>query len=278
MINVKLISIGAETLQMYPQLASPTVRFQLAREIMEGARAHLIKHASERLHSSRADYLAGIQPLERDGKGVVLALVGVLPNMVEHGWDGRFLQETLLSDSVRGWKVSSEGFRYRAIPFRHKTPGSGPQGGQPMGSQFSGTKNAMSLAAPHAVVEDILKLGKKVHGQAKKLISRQEAASGAKGSSRLQSGLAPLLRQHHSTDIFAGMIVNKQPVQKSGGPHGAVGFQRTYTSFRMISEKVPDKWYHPGIQAREFMEELDGWISKIAPPAIEAFVKGMVKG
>jgi hypothetical protein len=274
-INVKIIVPGP-LFQKFPELASAATRFQIARDIMDGARAHLVKLASERLHSTRSDYIAGIQPIARDGKSVVLALVGVLPNMVEGGWDGGFLQETLLGDDAKGWKLSAEGFRYRSIPFRHKTPGAGPQGGQPMGSQYGANKNPMSNAAPHAVVEDTRALGKKIHGAAKKLITKTEAGAGAKGHSRLPSGVGGIgkLRPHHSTDIYAGMIVNKQAVQKKGG---GVGFQKTYTTFRTISEAVPDKWFHPGIQARHFMDDVSSYIEKVAPAAIEAFVQEMMK-
>ncbi len=272
MIRVQLIQIDADLLDKFPQLLDPGTRFQIARNLMEGARAKLIKIASERLHATRADYIAGIQPIEREGKDVVLTLAGALPNMVENGWDALFLHETLLSDEARGWKLSAEGHRYRAIPFRHKTPGSGPQGGQPMGSQFQ-ENHPGSLAAPHTIVEDARKLGQKIHRKAKTLISRKEAASGVKGSARLPAGLAPKLRPHHTTDIFAGMIVNKQPVQKAGGKKGQVAHQRTYTTFRMISEAVPDKWYHPGIDARHFMDDVGDYIQQNAPGAVRAYLK-----
>lgn len=277
MIKVTLIHIGANLLDKFPLIGSPEARFTIARNIMEGARAKLITMAQEKLHSTRADYINGIQPIGREGKEVVLTLAGVLPNMVEHGWDARFLHETLLSDEVSGWKVSKEGNRYRSIPFRHKTPGTGSQGGQPMGTQYAANKNPMSQAAPHTIVEDSIKLGKRIHGQAKKLITRKEAGQGVKGKSALQEGLAPKLRQHHRSDIFAGMIVNKQAVQKSGAPKGQVGFQRTYTTFRTISEANPGSFYHPGIKAREFMDTLDEYVAKVTPGAFEAYIQEILK-
>lgn len=289
MIKVSVVQIGTEALQRFPQLASVEARFLIARNIMEGARAKLIKIASERLHATRADYIAGIQPIERDGKSVVLALVGKLPNMIENGWEGGFMHEFLLSDEVSGWKISAEGNRYRSIPFRHKAPGSGPQGGQPMGSQFAsqhgvsrvagggsefGLKNTMSNAAPHTVIEDTRALGKKIHGRAKKLITKSEAKAGQKGPTALRAGLAPKLRPHHTTDIFAGMIVNKQAVQKKDG---SVGHQKTYTTFRTISEGRPDTFFHPGIQARDFMGELDSYIQQVAPGAVAAYLAEVLK-
>jgi hypothetical protein len=274
MIRVNTIKIGPEVLEAFPQLGSAEHRFMLARSIMEGARAFLIKRAQQELHSTRGDFIAGVQPIQREGKEVVLAIVGVLPNMVENGWDGRFLHETLLGDEARGWQINADGYRYRAIPFRHKTPGTGPQGGQPMGSQYTASGKSMSMAAPHLIVEDAAALGRKVHRAAKKLISRKEEAQGQRGHARLAEGLAPKLRPHHVTDIYAGMSVNKQPVSKPGG---GVNFQRTYTTFRTISEARPDAWYHPGIEARHFLDRVDTFIQTNADKAISAYLKGLLK-
>lgn len=269
MIYVKVVQIGQEVLDAFPSLTSETARFLIARDLMEGARAKLIKLASDRLFSTRADYIAGIQPIAREGKAVVLALVGVLPDMIEHGWDGRFLHETLLGDNAKGWKVSKEGDRYRSIPFRHKTPNAGPQGGQPMGSQYASQqmspRNWQSLAAAHAVVDDIAALGKKIHAKAKALTPGKV----------LPAGLAPKLRPHHATDIFAGMKVNLQNVR---APGGGVAKQRTYTTFRTISEANPESWYHPGIQARNLLLEVEKHVEKIAPGAIKAYIDQALKG
>lgn len=254
-------------------LMEPSVQKQIAMNIMEGARAMLIQKAGHELDSTRMDYIQGVQPLEIDDTGVSLVLVGALPNMVEQGWEGGFLQDTLLGDNASGWKVAEDGHRYRSIPFRHKTPGaSTSQGGQKMGSQFQ-ERGGRSLAAPHAVVEDTVKLGKKIHARAQRLVTKQEKASGKKGNTRLPEGMAPKLRPHHSTDIFAGMIVNKQAVMGTTKHTNdlVVGHQKTYTTFRTISEAVPDKWYHPGIEARNFFDELGPYIEKVAPAAVQAF-------
>lgn len=273
MIHVQVIQIGADVLERFPMLGNVTSLFQISRNIMEGARAKLIKTAQEQLSSTAIDYINGIQPLEREGKSVSLSLVGVLPNMIENGWDARFLHDTLLSDDTSGWKVNAEGLRYRVIPFRHKTPGAGPQGGQPMGSQFTPSQ-APSLSAPHTIVEDSRKLGNKIYRQAQKLITKKEARMGATGPTGLRKGLAPLLRPHHVTDIFSSMIVNKQPVTGKGG---GVGFQRTYSTFRTISESEPGAWYHPGIEARDFMSTLPDYIAEVAPGAVEAFINEVMK-
>lgn len=269
MIRIRTISIGNEILDRFPMLSSPVVRFQIARELAEGARAYLIKFAGERLHSTRADYLAGIQAVQRDGKGVMINLVGALPNMVENGWDAHDLRSTLLGNNATGWKINADGRRYRSIPFRHKSPGAGPQGGQPMGSAYHSEMGVMSRSADNVVVEDSRKLGRKVYRAASRLVTSQESRAGMAGRTALKAGLAPKLRAHHSTDIYAGMKVNKQPIK--GG-----GSQKTFVTFRTITEGG-DGWIHPGIEARHFMDNMDKWIGEQAPKAIRAFMNEALK-
>lgn len=278
MIEVKSIVLN-DVLQRIPILTDPSVHQQIGMNLMEGARAMLIKRAGEKLQSTRMDYIQGIQPLEVEEGGISLALVGALPNMVEHGWEGGFLHETLLGSNASGWKTSAEGHRYRSIPFRHKAPGSGKQGGQPMGSQFRDimSKEVQGLshwARPGAIEMKMKDLGKRIHGKAKRLITPGEKAAGKRGKTRLPAGLAPKLKQHHTTDIFAGMKVEKQAVQGRGGK---VKHQRTYHTFRTISEAVPDKWHHPGIEAHAFFDELGPYIEKNASKAVVAFVKEAMK-
>jgi hypothetical protein len=265
MINVKVIKMDlGEVLDAYSALRSPGIRKQIARNIMEGARAKLIKMAGEKLHSTRMDYIQGIQPLEDEGDAISLVIVGALPLMVEEGWDARQLHETLLHNpnaNQASIKTTANGAKYRSIPFRHKTPGAGKQGGQPMGSQFAAI-GAGSRQAPKTVLKDTASLGKAIHKEAKKL----------KGKQRLPEGLAPKLRKKHSTDIFAGMKVNMQPVQKKGGAPGQVSHQRTYTTFRTISDNVKDKWHHPGIEARDFMSDVASYVERTAPAAISTFM------
>lgn len=263
MIRVEVVSLGESFLEAFSALHDVSARREVALNVMEGARSKLITIAGERLKSSRADYLQGIQPLEEEDGAVVLTLSGALALMVEHGWDARALHDTLLSDPSKV-RVSAAGDRYRSIPFRHKTPGTTHQGGQPMGSQY-GPSGHMSRAAPKTVVQDTAALGKAVHKAAKKL---------QKGQS-LPAGLAPKLREKHSTDVFAGMRVRRQPVAKKGG---GVGFHRTYQTFRTITDARPDKWHHPGVAARDFFGDVEEYVGKVAPAAVEAYLRSRFGG
>jgi hypothetical protein len=254
MIDVKTITVGPEILAKIPQLSEPGVRRRLAMNIMEGARNKLINLANQNLRSTRIDYIDGIQQLEMDGDWVVLTLTGVLPNMVENGWEARFLHDTLLADGTN-YKVNADGDRYRSIPFRRKT-----EGGK--GKAFPVTSANPALTSKE--------LGKKLHGQAQKLITREEREQGQKGRVSLgkKTGAKKLKPSHHS-DPYAGLVVQKQAI--SGGKT-----QRTYKVFRTISEAVPGAWYHPGIEAKEFFLEIDKYVDKIAPTLFESFAKELL--
>ena len=254
MITVKTLNVTAEILAKIPRLSEPGIRRQLAMNIMDGARNKLITLANQNLHSTRIDYIDGIQQLEMEGDWVVLTLNGMLPNMVEDGWDARFLHDTLLADG-QNYKVNADGDRYRSIPFRRKT-----EGGK--GKAFPVTSANAALTSKE--------LGKKLHGQAKKLITRSERAQGKKGRVALgkNTGAAKLKPYHHS-DPYAGLTVQKQ--KTSGGAS-----QRSYKVFRTISESVPGAWYHPGIEAREFFMEVDKYVDKIAPTIFESFAKELL--
>ena len=134
-------------------------------------------------------------------------------------------------------KTGKDGSWYMAIPFRHMGPKATGRYGQPLGSQFRamlGERGAMAL-------------GRKIDKLSKKL----------KESERLPSGLAPKLKSHHVTDIYAGM---KRQVQQY---RSASQSQRT--TFRTISEKSdPKAWQHPGIEARELFKEAEDYIDRVS--------------
>lgn len=263
MIRVNAALLDAAAFDAFPAIRRPGAMLAIATNIMEGARAKLIKIAGQELHSTRMDYIQGIQQLEFMDDGVALVIAGALPLMIEHGWDARYLHETLLHnpDAKGNIKTSKEGKKYRSIPFRHKTPGTLKQGGQPMGSQFE-AKGGLSREQPKTIVNDSASLGKAIHKKAKQL----------KQNKRLPAGLAPKMREKHTTDPFAGMKANLQPVQKKGGAPGEVSYQRTYTTFRTISENVTDKWYHPGIEARNFLDRVHDYVTEVTPGAIQAYI------
>jgi len=261
MLNVTIISdvVDEALLASFNEGQLETVLLDIAA----GARAYWIQLAGKRLTSSRRDYINGIQQIDVDGLTASIELVGVFPNMVELGASPYDMHETLLGPNVpiaspgqSGKRQAADGHFYRAIPFRHQTPGTAGQGGgPPMGRAYEG----------HPLVKNAAKLGKAVYAKAKQL----KPTSGQSGGKvnyggRLQAGLAPKLKPAHSTDIYAGMVRQEKTYAKAA--------QSTFTTFRMISDAVPTKWQHPGIEAAELAADVEKFVDKIAPAAFGALL------
>jgi hypothetical protein len=225
--------------------------------------------------SFRADYIQGIQPVEADGTRHTIALVGEVPHLLEDGAPRLDMRETLLGPDVpvrplgqKGKRLSKDKQFYRAIPFRHTGVGTGKTVGQAMGSAYGG----------HSAVQDAKKLGRAVYRAAKKLVPTQTDPygktvwGGRLGTSRIQAGLSkgergvPLLREHHKSSIYEGMVREEKTYEKAT--------QSQYVTFRTISTGVRDEsWWRKAIEARRYAENVERFIGKILPLAFEKFVE-----
>jgi len=241
---------------------------QIMRDLAEVARGQWLKLAGDHLSSTRRDYTNGIQPVEMRPGMAVVALVGDFPNYIENGGPRRDMREFLLGPNVpiatagsAGKRISKEGYAYRAIPFRHTPPGGSGKTGQVMGSAYSG----------HSAVADAKKMGKDVYNAAKKLKpTTSDPYKGVTYGERLKVS-APLLKPHHKTNIYQGMI-RQEKTYKSAT-------QSQYTTFRTISEN-PDTtgWIRPPRQGVHLAGKVSAYVAKMAPMAFEAYVKGLSGG
>lgn len=287
--------------QRWHELADhPEVAAQVVQELTNAAAQKWRRLAQTELGATKAIYQDGVQqpvwdfgdPLRPSGR---IELVGMLPNMLEHGWGGGDMRQWLCGPNAKNRKPVRDkdgqiiGY-YNVIPFRHGTPSSQGQAGPPMGSQFMPTppsppglsRRAMPQVAfsvaqddPRAMAlhtEATKTLGKRIYKEAKKLeptfttYDSEGRASTAWGG-RLQAGLAPKLQEHHRTDIFAGMV--RQQTTYEGAT------QSQYTTFRTISTRVTNGWIHPGLTPRHFMQKVQDHIRKIAPAAIRLALRGI---
>jgi len=117
------------------EMYNPKLAEMVLRDIADAARNEWIRVAGKALNTTRRDYLAGIQPVEFKPGAAVISLVGVLPNAIEEGQAAYDMHETLLGPNVpvsapgeygKHLKIDPNTFKtgfYRAIPFRHATPG-----------------------------------------------------------------------------------------------------------------------------------------------------------
>jgi len=239
----------------------------LVKNITNAAFNHWRGLAQKQLHGSRADYVKGLQTPKFSGNMGIITLQGAFPNLIEHGGGGGDMRDWLLGANVpetpvgqKGKHRNAAGGFYRAIPFRHQTPGTSGSAGAPMGNPYSKS------------FKDAKKMGRKVYAAAKGLEATTMKGGRAvtpKGG-RLPPGLVPKLKKIHSADIYAGMI------KASGAYAKAIGSQ--YATFRTISTTSgTDKWIRPNSSARNFAQQTDAFVRKLAPKVFEQYIKGALE-
>lgn len=245
--------------QLVPEQAD-----RLVDNLAASAFRHWQRLAQGDQSSLRNDYVNGLQEIRRVAGTAVISLVGWAGNLLEHGAPATDLRDVLLGPGVpvvpvgeRGKHQNVEGGFYRAIPFRHMTPGSaaaprGKASGQEMGSAYRAMLG----------VDRAKKLGREIYRQALALKVPTTGQPGQRPTygSRLPAGLAPKLREHHKTDIYAGMIrETKQYAQREQGE---------YLTFRTISTTEGEGWIRRAIPARGYAERTNRWLAAQIPAAV----------
>ncbi len=265
MLEVQKVDLSAIFSAM-ASLSEEQVR-AVVLDVADSARNHWIKLAGSLGASVRTDYIQGIQEVEYKPGMATIALVGMMPNLIEQGMQSTDMHDTLLGPNVpvvpmgggRGKHQRADGGYYRAIPFRHATPTSNGSTGQPMGSQFAGdpTINAK-------------KLGRDVYRAAKKLApSTSDPYDKTTWGGRLPAGMAPKLKPHHATDIFAGMV-RMQKTYKNAT-------QNQYMTFRTISTGSPG-WIRPATPGVHYAEQVSTFILDLVPKVLEMYFNCAASG
>jgi len=245
------------------------------RDIVEGARAYWIQLAGRTFNTTKSEYINGIQAANwPDEDTAVISLTGVLPNLLEQGMKETDMHDTLLGPNATGKHTRAEGGFYRAIPFRHRTPGQGAHG-TPMGAAYSSMLGAKASG----------QLGRDVYRAAKKLMpsTSDPYKGGTKWGGRLdtstqvtrrgQTVAIQKLKDYHATNPYEGMV----RLEKTYG--GTT--QSSYMTFRMISvdasgQAVGSPWIRPATIGKFLAHEVAEYVTtKLAPQAFDAYVRGL---
>ena len=196
--------------------------------------------AAAQLTATRTEYVRAIGIPKQDGPNAVfIELRGRFANMIEHGSGPYWLQDVLLKG----------GAKFRVIPFRFTGADARGTLAPTLGSAY-GADTWRSRRAAHHEVPNPKVLGRRI-----------QRAMKAAGGAPLREGLVPKLREHHSTDLYAGL-------QRTGDPgHGQ------YRTFRTITAASRGtKWLHPGIMPRHFMDSASAHLRKIVPAVMKAYL------
>lgn len=262
--------------EVYAKMNPKALR-AVVRDIAAGARARWIQLASKDKSVFKNDYIRGIQQVSYRGNLAIITLLGEIPHILEDGAPALDMRTTLLGPNVpvvpmgeRGKHLNKRGGYFRAIPFRHATPTAGHVVGQAMGSAYRG----------HELVRDAKKLGKEIYKAAKGLDATKSDPYGkTKWGGRLnteklntygnvlgpQQRMIPLLKPHHKTDIYQGMVKQTKVYGKAE--------QSQYTTFRTISTSVKDGWIRKPITARHYADQVNQYVQKVAPMSLAAFLE-----
>jgi hypothetical protein len=270
-------------------------------DVVASAHAKWIRLAQTELHSSRQTYIQGIQRPESTGPFErTITLVGWLPNAIESGMSAFDLRETLLGpgSSIRKPIMKAVGKNSRSgatmyeftggyyahIPFRHGTPGSSGLAGGPMGGAYGeqgalsravgggkqpgGQSAIMSTARAHA-------FGEAVHAAAKAMRARHNAGNQRHAADRLHVP-GPLLKAHHKTSIYHGMVKVRKPYRNPRTQKTTV--QSQYATFRTISDSVSTGWMHPGIEPRHLSKQVEAHAARVTHAIMRQLYNQAAKG
>lgn len=250
-------------------------------DIAQAVYNKLVALAGQRLHGSGEDYVAGLaRPVfhEEGGGGGMrvpvaeIVLTGWLPVAVEEGWAGGDMKVALLNG--RNAKTDKQGRKYNTVPFRHGWAGAGGNNFPTMGTAYGPGRGGASKAGVGPLGSaDATDLGNRVYAAAKKLgATRGQPGGPVAYGDRLPEGLAPILRPHHKTDVYAGMIRNAKVAKRADQTTG-------YTTFRRVSENSdPAAFMHPGIEGRHLFREVSAEIPAIASFIINKTLEALARG
>lgn len=242
------------------------VALQAIRAIADQARDTWITLAQEQLTESQLDYINGIQQVTADSSqpmGLQIVLLGDVPNQIEAGSPSVDMRTYLLGPKVpvvpvgsgmKGKHQGKKGF-YRAIPFSHQNPGGVGVTGTPIGRPYAG----------HPAVANVNEMAAAIWKAAKKLAPSHGMPGGKiTYGGRLPAGMAPKLRSHHKSDIYAGLIRSQKTYAKAT--------QSTFTTFRTISTNGTG-WIRGAVAGKNLCGKVAEEVrTRIAPETFQALL------
>lgn len=295
MVEIDLTDVIPD--QILAALSEPMI-VHVLDDVAASSRAKWIRLAQAELQTSRQTYIQGIQQVASDGPlERSITLLGWLPNAIENGLDAFDLRDTLLGpgSSIRkpifravgkgrsgATMYDFTGQYYAHVPIRHGTPGSTGLAGLPMGEAY-GERGELSRAVgggmgPRAIMsnERAQAFGDAVYAAAKQLRSKRKMAGGTTRAPDRLDAPQPLLKSHHKTSIYHGMVKVRKPYRNPRTQRTTV--QSQYQTFRTISDASPGGWMHPGIEPRKLSEKVAAHAADVMHAAVRKAYTSAIRG
>lgn len=251
-VNIEEISRAA-----LARLPSKSDQQRMVQGLGAAATAFWKRLAQQRLRSTSRDYVQGLT-MDTGDRRVTITLDGVLPNMVENGFQGGDMRRWMLSGPRA--KKGKNG-RYLIVPFQHGSPGTGGRNvGPTMPTSVHDAARMLKGSLSRTSRETGLSRTVKYGGR----LSEHSAGVDAQAHQLLTT----LKKPWHTSSIYQGMVRNEKMFKRAKQTTG-------YTTFRVISESTirgaRDKdgsalehWFHPGIRAAHFARQTQQHVRKLA--------------
>jgi len=242
--------------------ASVTESFRTAvAGLANAAHAEWIRLAQERLRTSADIYINGLQQsdsfttrYERTEPYYDITLVGRMANNIEYGMDP-FDMKAIRPGWLGGSKarVNKKGQSYVVIPFRHST-------GPSRRFAYSGRAAAMGL-------QNKLKRTVREYGLNKMI-------RGARGN--VIPGPVKRVPKRAPIHEYLRGITRVQQVARGTTSRGLQRGSSQLITWRVMSEaSSPESWQHPGIEAKNLLEEVKQWVDREMERVVDTVMAGV---
>ncbi|MCZ6868109.1 MAG: hypothetical protein O7G84_01235 [Gammaproteobacteria bacterium] len=261
------VDIGQISLAVLGMLPTRSDQERMVHGMGAAALAFWKRQAQQNLKSTSREYVQALTSEEGDRK-FTITLSGVLPNLIEQGFQGGDMRDWMLSGPKA--KQGKNG-KYLIIPFSHGAAGSsgrntGPA--MPVSIHAAAKRLAPSLSRPAR--------GTAAEAHKTRPGERLSAAS-AHVDRQAHKLLTTKAKPWHASSVYQGIVRQEKKYKRAT--------QSSYTSFRVISENVnrgeSDKegkatqhWFHPGIRAVHFATKTQKHVGMITTQMFRASTKG----
>ncbi len=262
LIKISTTKIAASLLARLPTKAD---KGRMVSALGSAAHAHWTRKALQNLKATSRDYAENLR-WDSDEESAHITLTGVLPNLVEQGFQGGDMRDWMFGGGRA--KQAKAGHKYLTIPFRHGTPGTtGRNVGIPMppAIHVAAQKLKATLSRPKNPISNqggrTVLYGQRLHPDLPKIGKAAKNILTSKTVGKYH------YRPWHASSIFTGIIRQQKKYAKAT--------QSSYTSFRVLSQavtrgekdtegKATQHWFHPGIKARHYAQDTSRYIKKVA--------------
>lgn len=252
MIHVDIDISAIEALEDLPEAAVAEAR-RMIPTLTAQVHGKVIELAQQRLHTRRGMYLKGLSQFEID-KDTWCVNLDASVRWIDDGLDPHSMLEDLLASPKA--KRSKDGGKYVVVPFQHNKPKQNLTPAQQ--SLLATVKKELAKvgATPNKIETDRdgnPKLG---------LVRSLDITRAPKSTRRLPIGAGPwgsVAQGPTGIPLLQGVRIYQKKLKGEDGEERTGRFVMT---FRTASDKHKDqegRWYHPGLEATNLMDEAAKW-------------------